>query len=149
MAVVKKTSIERTSKRTRRGGIRQHAGSACVLRSAALCFADQPPSSPRRERAVHSLPMLCSRRRRTADAALIHRSSLSLFLSLAPSSSLSDGVSCCCQPHGRTRLAVVRLQLIPAVAAAGRFLLAELLIGKTFGEGTRWDTGRGNDSVRV
>ena len=27
--------------------------------------ADRPPFSPRRERTVHSLPMLCSRRRRT------------------------------------------------------------------------------------
>ena len=41
-----------------------------MLCSAALCFADRPPSSLRRERAVHILPMLCWRRRRTADAAL-------------------------------------------------------------------------------
>ena len=68
---------------TRHGGIRQNAGSACVLRSAALCFADRPPYSPKRERAVHSLPMLCSRRRRKADAALIHRGSLSLLLPLS------------------------------------------------------------------
>ena len=54
-----------------------------------------------------------------------------------------------CQPHGRARLSDVLLQLVPAVAAAGRFPLAELYGVKTFGEGTRWDTGIGKDSVRV
>ena len=74
---------------TRHGGSRQNAGSACVPCSAALSFADRPPSSLRRERAVHILPMLCWRRRRTADTALSHCVSLSLLLSLSLSLSLS------------------------------------------------------------
>ena len=40
-------------------------------------------------------------------------------------------------------------ELVPAVAAAGRFPLAEMLGGKTFGEGTCRETGAGSDGVCV
>ena len=70
-------------------------------------------------------------------------------VSLSRSFSLSAGVGCCCQPHGKAWFADDLLQLVPAVAAAGRFLLAEMHGGKTFGVGTCRDTGAGRDGVRV
>ena len=60
----------------------------CVRYSAVSQFADRPPSSLRRERAVRTLPMLARAVRRMADTALSHCVSLSRSFSLSLSLSL-------------------------------------------------------------